>query len=172
MWVSHNFWDKYDAGWILTGGGMFQEGVHPPARKFNAGQKFLFWAVILAGGSVSYSGLGLLFPFEFAPFEHTFAVLNFVGFDLPTGLEAMQEMQLLQTWHSIVALLLVGLIIAHIYIGTLGMEGAVDAMWSGDVDENWARQHHAAWVAEMKGEPEPAPLVAHAAGPAQQSAHE
>lgn len=169
IWVSKNFWDKYDIGWIKAGGGMFADGVHPPARKFNTGQKFLFWAVIIAGGSVSYSGLGLLFPFEFAPFELTFTILNFVGFDLPTELELIQEMQLIQGWHAIVALLLTGLIIAHIYIGTLGMEGAVDAMWSGEVDENWARQHHAAWVAELKGEPEPAPMVAETLKPAEQS---
>jgi formate dehydrogenase subunit gamma len=169
MWVSKNFWDKYDIGWIRTGGGMFKEGVHPPARKFNTGQKFLFWAVIIAGGSVSYSGLGLLFPFQFAPFDLTFTILNFVGFNLPTDLELIQEMQLMQTWHAIVALLLTGLIIAHIYIGTLGMEGAVDAMWSGDVDENWARQHHSAWVAEIKGEPAPAPLAARPHAAAQQA---
>ena len=172
MWVSKNFWDKYDIGWIQAGGGMFNEGVHPPARKFNTGQKFLFWAVIIAGGSVSYTGLGLLFPFEFAPFEFTFTILNFVGFNLPADLELIQEMQLLQTWHAIVALLLTGLIIAHIYIGTLGMEGAVDAMWSGEVDENWARQHHAAWVAELKGEPEPAPIVTQSHTTAEQAGND
>jgi formate dehydrogenase subunit gamma len=169
MWVSKNFWDKYDIGWLLAGGGMFKDGVHPPARKFNTGQKILFWSVILAGASVSYTGLGLLFPFEFAPFELTFTILNFVGFDLPTELESMQEMQLIQTWHAIVALLMTGLIIAHIYIGTLGMEGAVDAMWSGEVDENWARQHHSAWVAELKGEPEPSPMTPQSHTPAEQA---
>ena len=172
MWVSKNFWDKYDIGWIVSSGGMFKEGVHPPARKFNTGQKFLFWSVIVAGGSVSYTGLGLLFPFQFAPFELTFSILNLVGFNLPTDLELMQEMQLIQTWHAIVALLLTGLIVAHIYIGTLGMEGAVDAMWSGDVDENWARQHHAAWVAEIKGEPEPSPMAAHSQAPAEQAGND
>ncbi len=69
-----------------------------------------------------------------------------------------------------VVLLLTGLIIAHIYIGTLGMEGAVDAMWSGEVDENWARQHHSAWVAELKGEPEPEPMVVEPPKPAEQTA--
>ena len=84
--------------------------------------------------------------------------MNNFGFDLPTKLESIQEMQLFQAWHAILALVMVALIIAHIYIGTLGMEGAIDAMWDGEVDENWAREHHAAWVAELKGEPEPAPL--------------
>ena len=70
----------------------------------------------------------------------------------------MQEMQLLQTWHAIVGVVLRGLIFAHIYIGAFGMEGAIDAMWTGEGDENWAREHHAAWVAELKGEAEPEPL--------------
>ena len=38
----------------------------------------------------------------------------------------------------------------HIYIGTIGMEGAFEAMGSGEVDYNWARQHHSLWLdAEM-----------------------
>jgi formate dehydrogenase subunit gamma len=158
LWTKHNIFDKYDLGWIRAGGGMFSDDVHPPAKKFNFGQKIIFWSVVLAGASLSYSGIGLMFPFEFSPFESTFALLNNFGFDLPTKLESIQEMQLFQAWHAILALVMVALIIAHIYIGTLGMEGAIDAMWDGEVDENWAREHHAAWVAELKGEPEPAPL--------------
>ena len=172
LWVRHNLWDKYDWGWIRAGGGMFSEGVHPPARKFNTGQKVVFWAVILAGASISYSGIALMFPFSMEPFAATFALLNNFGADLPTQLEPIQEMQLLQLWHSIVAIILIGLIFAHIYIGTLGMEGAIDAMWSGDVDENWAREHHAAWVAEMKGEPEPEPLSFETTGSSEQAAHD
>ncbi|MCH7929602.1 MAG: hypothetical protein IIA01_03760 [Proteobacteria bacterium] len=51
------------------------------------------------------------------------------------------------------ALVFIAVIIGHIYIGTLGMEGAFDAMYTGHVDENWAREHHSVWVAELKGEP-------------------
>jgi formate dehydrogenase subunit gamma len=38
--------------------------------------------------------------------------------------------------------------LAHIYIGTIGMEGAFEAMGTGEVDVNWAKQHHALWLAE------------------------
>jgi formate dehydrogenase subunit gamma len=158
LWTKHNIFDKYDLGWIRVGGGMFSNNVHPPANKFNFGQKVIFWSVVIAGASLSYSGVALMFPFEFTPFETTFAILNVFGFDLPTKLDAIQEMQLLQAWHALLGLAMVALIIAHIYIGTLGMEGAIDAMWDGDVDENWAREHHSAWVAELKGEPAPEPL--------------
>ncbi len=60
-------------------------------------------------------------------------------------------MQLPQIWHAIASLVMIALIIAHIYIGTLGMEGAFDAMNSGFVDENWAKEHHDLWVAELEG---------------------
>jgi formate dehydrogenase subunit gamma len=36
--------------------------------------------------------------------------------------------------------------IAHIYIGSIGMQGAFEAMGSGEVDLNWAKEHHALWV--------------------------
>jgi formate dehydrogenase subunit gamma len=42
------------------------------------------------------------------------------------------------------------IVFAHIYIGSVGMEGAYDAMASGDVEEQWAREHHSLWVDEVK----------------------
>ncbi|HUF86159.1 MAG TPA: formate dehydrogenase subunit gamma [Thermohalobaculum sp.] len=152
MWVGHNLPRRADLVWILKGGGMFRKGVHPPAWKFNAGQKLVFWAVILLGTSVSMSGVSLLFPFELPLFAKTFEVMNALGVavvwgaPLPTELTPFQEMQLAQLWHAIVALAMTVVIIAHIYIGTLGMEGAFDAMGSGQVDLNWAKEHHSLWV--------------------------
>jgi formate dehydrogenase subunit gamma len=150
IWIRDNFPNRYDMVWLAKGGGLFSKGVHPPARKFNAGQKILFWLVVLTGVSLSFSGLCLLFPFEFSPFGATFALLNLIGFDLPANLTVMQEMQLSQAWHGILSLIMIAVILAHIYIGWLGMEGAYDAMGSGYVDENWARQHHSIWVDEME----------------------
>ena len=155
LWVRGNIPSKDDWVWLKKGGGLFTKGTHPPARKFNAGQKILFWLVIGVGASLSFSGLVLLFPFTLEPFGATFALLNLVGFDLPSNLPAMQEMQLTQLWHAILSLVMIGVIIAHIYIGWLGMEGAYDAMGKGYVDENWAREHHSLWAAELGLEPVP-----------------
>ena len=152
LWVRHNLPNRHDVIWILKGGGMFVKGVHPPAKKFNAGQKLIFWGVVLGGLSVSVSGIALLFPFQIPIFSDSFAILNLFGLGLPTDIAPIQEMQLSQIWHGIVGLLLIALIIAHIYIGTLGMEGAFDAMGGGQVDENWAREHHDIWAAEIMGE--------------------
>lgn len=149
LWVRHNIPNRHDLVWLAKGGGLFGRGVHPPSRKFNAGQKIIFWLVIVAGGSLSFTGLGLMFPFTLQPFSGTFATLNLLGFDLPTALSPMQEMQLTQLWHAVLSLVMIAVILAHIYIGTLGMEGAFDAMGTGYVDENWAREHHSLWVEEM-----------------------
>ena len=149
LWVRENILNRYDLIWLAKGGGMFSKHVHPPAKKFNAGQKILFWLVILAGASVSFTGVCLLFPFEFAAFSWTFQMANVFGLDLPTDLSPIAEMQLSQLWHAILSLVLIAVIIAHIYIGSLGMEGAFDAMGTGQVDENWAREHHSLWAAEI-----------------------
>lgn len=146
-WVWYNFPHPRDIMWFLKGGGLFG-GSHPEAKKFNAGQKVLFWLVMLGGLSLCLSGLQLLLPYDFAFFSKTFAFLNSFGFDLPTQLTANQEQQYATTWHSIVALGLTVVIIAHIYIGSIGMEGAFDAMGSGEVDVNWAKEHHSLWAEE------------------------
>jgi formate dehydrogenase subunit gamma len=151
LWIWQNFPNRYDLVWLAKGGGMFVKGSHPPAKKFNAGQKLVFWLVVLGGISVSLSGLMLMFPFEYQAFAPTFGWINRVlGTELPTTLAPIQEMQLAQVWHAIMGLFLTVVIIAHIYIGTIGMEGAFAAMGSGEVDENWAREHHSVWVRDME----------------------
>jgi formate dehydrogenase subunit gamma len=55
-------------------------------------------------------------------------------------------MQIAQVVHALIAVLFVAVIIAHIYIGTLGMEGAFEAMATGEVDLNWAKEHHDIWL--------------------------
>jgi formate dehydrogenase subunit gamma len=90
-------------------------------------------------------------------FAATFEKLNAIGLPqlvglgtLPTELAPHEEMQFAQLWHAIVAFLMMALILAHIYIGSIGMEGAYDAMGSGEVELQWAKEHHGLWVEEMK----------------------
>jgi formate dehydrogenase subunit gamma len=124
LWIWNNFPTAADVEWLKKGGGMVGKE-HPPAWKFNAGQKLLFWFVVFATAAVAISGYILMFPFY---------VTDIAG------------MQLAQIVHGLVGMLFTALIIAHIYIGTLGMEGAFEAMGTGDVDLNWAKQHHRLWV--------------------------
>ncbi|MBD1549434.1 formate dehydrogenase subunit gamma [Roseibium aggregatum] len=153
MWVRHNLPDRTDIKWILQGGGIFSKKLHPPAKKFNAGQKVIFWLVIICGVSLSLSGWALLFPFTTHFFAGTFAKVNLIfGTDLPAALTALQEQQLNSLWHSIMAVFMICVILAHIYIGSIGMEGAFDAMGSGEVDLNWAKEHHSIWVEEHEAD--------------------
>jgi len=143
-----------DLKWLALGGGLFSKGVHPEAARFNAGQKLIFWSVILGGVSLSLSGVALMWPYEVQPWGGTFALINYLGFDLPTQFSALQEVQLSVLWHSAVALVMIVIVIAHIYIGSVGMEGAFDAVGSGQVDLNWAKEHHSLWVEEEMQKPQ------------------
>ncbi|MEL6421964.1 MAG: formate dehydrogenase subunit gamma, partial [Pseudomonadota bacterium] len=97
----------------------------------------------------SMSGIALMFPYQTAMFSQTFAFINSVtGLELATNLSLIQEQQLASLWHAAMAIFLIAVILAHIYIGSLGMEGAFDAMGSGEVDANWAREHHSIWYEE------------------------
>ena len=66
-------------------------------------------------------------------------------------------MQLAQIIHGIVSVLFVAAMLGHIYIGTVGMEGAFEAMGTGTVDENWAKQHHSLWLEEEQAKGAVAP---------------
>jgi formate dehydrogenase subunit gamma len=156
-WVTNNIPNRHDLVWLAKGGGLIVRGVHPPARKFNAGQKIIFWLTILGGASVSLSGWALLFPFTTSFMTETFNIANAVGLDPagwlglpPLPYTPLMEQQMNQVWHGVMALILTAVILAHIYIGTVGMEGGFDAMGSGEVDLNWAREHHNLWVEELE----------------------
>jgi formate dehydrogenase subunit gamma len=124
MWVAWNIPTRVDVEWLKEGGGMVGHK-HPPAYRFNAGQKMIYWIVVLGGAAVAVSGYFLMFPFY--------------GTNIA-------DMQIAQIVHGIVAVLFVAVMIAHIYIGTIGMEGAFEGMWDGTVDVNWAKEHHSLWL--------------------------
>lgn len=125
LWLKDNILRPVDLEWVKQGGG-FVKSKHAPAGRFNAGEKAVFWSALLLGLALIVSGLYLLFPFY---------LTNIAG------------MQTAEVVHAVVAMLFVALILAHIYIGTLGMEGAFEAMGTGEVDENWAKEHHDQWYA-------------------------
>jgi len=131
LWVRDNIWDDYDPGWILSAGGLFSKGAHPPAGKFNFGQKSMFWMAIIGGGAMAFTGLNLMFPFLFGD---------------------LHDMQLFNVIHSALGIIMATAILGHIYIGTLGMVGAFTAMGTGYVDENWLRENHSVWFEEQSNQ--------------------
>jgi len=124
MWIAWNFPNRLDVEWLKEGGGIVGHR-HPPADRFNAGQKMVYWIVVLGGGLVAATGYIMMFPFYL------------------TDVAGMQTTQMI---HAIVAVLFIAAMLGHIYIGTIGMEGAFEAMGTGTVDLNWAREHHSVWV--------------------------
>jgi formate dehydrogenase subunit gamma len=136
MWLAGNIPNKVDVAWFKQGGGIIG-GDEPPAYRFNGGQKIVYWTVVLAGTIVATSGYLLMFPFYGT---------TIVG------------MQLAQMVHGTIAVLFVAAMIAHAYIGTIGMEGAFEAMGEGTVDLNWAKQHHSLWLEEEQARVGPAGL--------------
>jgi formate dehydrogenase subunit gamma len=126
MWIAGNIPNRVDWEWLKRGGGMVGHD-HPPAYKFNAGQKAIYWLQVLAGTAMIISGYVLIFPFY--------------GTDVGS-------MEAAQVVHGVIAMLFIALMIAHIYIGTIGMEGAFEAMGTGEVDVNWAKEHHSLWLEE------------------------
>jgi formate dehydrogenase subunit gamma len=124
MWVAWNLPTRVDVEWLREGGGMVRNK-HPAADRFNAGQKAIYWIVVLGGGALAASGYLLMFPFY--------------GTNIA-------NMQLAEMVHGVTAALFVAVMLAHIYIGTIGTEGAFEGMWDGTVDLNWAEQHHNLWA--------------------------
>ena len=100
---------------------------HPPAGKFNAAQKALYFFTMGGGALVAISGYLLMFPLT---------VTDVIG----------------QQWahivHGLMAMVMIAAILGHIYIGSIGMEGAFEAMSTGRVDYNWAKEHHSVWLEE------------------------
>jgi formate dehydrogenase subunit gamma len=144
LWVKDNIPNGRDVTWLKQGGGLIGNA-HPDSDRFNAGQKGIFWITTLGGAAVAVTGYMLVFPFFFTD---------------------IAGMQLSHIIHSIVSVLMIAVMLAHIYIGSVGMEGASAAMTSGQVDLNWAKQHHNLWVEKelAKGRGAAAPDAAKAAG--------
>ncbi len=131
--LQSNWPQKGDLAWLLKGGGLFGGAGHePPSNRFNAGEKVVFWIGVMAMGAVVV-GSGL--------------VLDQL---IPSLVYERATMQVAHMVHAVAAVLMMCLFLGHIYIGTLGMDGAYKAMRTGYVDENWAKEHHAHWYEDVK----------------------
>ena len=120
-----------DLKWLKGAGGMFG-GEEAPSHRFNAGEKVLFWGgVFTLGLLVAASGLvlDLLVP----------------GFG-----DSRSQMQIANMVHLAAAVLMMALFTGHIYLGSVGLKGAYQAMRTGSVDEAWAKEHHALWYDDIK----------------------
>ena len=144
MFVKDNVYQKGDIGWLAKMWNMFVKGEHVPSWRFNMGEKVYFWAgVVGLCLALSVTGLILLFP----------------NFD-----QVRSTMQLASIVHAVTAMLMIALALGHIYVGTIGVEGAYRNMADGVTDEAWAKEHHELWYNEVKRGAKPAPGGAVPAG--------
>jgi formate dehydrogenase subunit gamma len=131
LFIRDNLPALYDVQWLVKFGGMLSKsGGHIPSGRFNAGEKALFWGLVcVLSVLLCISGVVLLFP----------------NYD-----QGRSVMQMANTGHAVFALLAISMSCFHIYLGTIGMKGAYDAMRTGYVDETWAKEHHEIWYQEVK----------------------
>ena len=126
--VRDNVPKAVDLKWIASFGGLLS-GKHVPSERFNAGEKLWFWGgLMLLGLVIGASGL----------------VLNFPNFG-----QTRATMQLANLVHLAGSTLFILGAMGHIYIGTIGMAGALDGMKTGQVDEAWAKEHHEIWYEQQ-----------------------
>lgn len=127
-WLRDNIPNRLDIEWFKAFGGLIGDQ-HPSAERMNGGEKAWFWLLTFAGLGVCISGLLLDFP------------------NLGSERIILQISHLL---HSILGIVLIVGSLGHIYIGTIGTEGAFEGMISGKVDTSWAEQHHDIWFRNIK----------------------
>jgi len=131
LFVRDNILQSGDMKWLARFGGLFsKDGHEPPSWRFNMGEKVLFWLMVsLVGAILAFSGVVMLFP------------------NAGQGREVMQVANVV---HLTGAMIMICLASFHIYLGTLGMKGAYEAMRTGYVDETWAKEHHELWYDQVK----------------------
>ena len=125
IFLKDNVYQKGDFTWAMKGA--FFSKDHPPSWKYNLGEKSWYWLLAFGGGALALSGVFLIFP---------------------TLLDDLQGMQLSQIVHSLAAIVLIAASVGHIYLGVWGVEGALDSMQLGYVDETWGLEHHRWWAEE------------------------
>ena len=129
--LKDNFPSKEDITWLLKGGGLLS-GQEVPSHRFNAGEKVVFWFGVL--------GLGLI------------VVASGLVLDklIPGLIYERSTMQIANMIHGVATILMMAMFMGHIYMGTIGMQGAYSAMRDGYVDETWAKEQHELWYNDIK----------------------
>lgn len=126
-----NLFQARDRQWLRQIGDVIddREDRLPEVGRYNAGQKLLFWLIVLCLVGLVVTGLGMWRAY----------------FTLPVGL-----VRLASVVHAVCALVLVCAIIVHVY-AAIWIKGSVRAMTRGMVSYGWAWKHHRAWFRDVVG---------------------
>jgi len=131
LFLRDNLPKAYDMQWLAKFGGMLDRSgrTHVPSGKFNAGEKALFWLLVC--------------------FLSVVLVITGLILDFPNFNQTRWTMQVSNLLHLGAAMLAIAMSAFHIYLGTIGMRGAFEAMRYGYVDETWAKEHHEYWYNDV-----------------------
>jgi formate dehydrogenase subunit gamma len=136
MWASHMHVEENDKAWFKSVRYYVQneDEQMPPAGRYNAGQKSLFWGFVICMVLLLLSGVVLWYPQYF------------------TG-HSVIAMRIAILIHASSALLTIGLFLIHVYMGVFAERGAMDSMVHGDVTLHFVKRYHPGWYKEITGEP-------------------
>ena len=104
----------------------------PPIDRFNAGQKYFYWLMAVGAILLLLSGLVMWFP-EFVPW----------------GLRGLRYAAVII--HEVAALITIGALIIHVYMGLFVVPSGFRAIVRGYVSPQWARMHHRLWSDRVAG---------------------
>jgi len=115
QYVKDNLPKMVDLQWFAKAGGFL--GNHASSWKYNGGEKVWFWVAMLGGAALSATGILL---------------------DFPSLAQDPDWLRIAQIIHASAAVIVIASALGHIYVGTVGIEGSLESMTTGVVDENWA----------------------------------
>lgn len=129
----HNVWKDTDTQWVKHSGEMLRgdKSRMPPAGRYNAGQKGVFWLMVVCLLVLVVTGFMFWQPW----FADSFPIL---------------ARRIAVVLHALSATGLILAVIVHVY-AAIWVKGTVRAMTRGTVTEGWARQNHPLWHREMTG---------------------
>ena len=132
VWIKDMYLHRTDLAWLraIRHYTLHHRDQVPPAGKYNAGQKFFFWAQVILGVAHLLTGIPLWKPAGFSADFLTWMRFIHYFVTLPGGL----------------------LLIAHIYLGTIAYPGTLRGILHGTVTRAWARLHHPLWHDEVTQE--------------------
>jgi len=120
-----------DWNWIKAAGGyLWHVDKVPETGKYNPGQKMFFLIVALCGLLMVATGFFMWYP-------------------APLGLELFRWTY---TLHVLGFLVIFAFFFVHLYLGTIGNPGTVQAMITGWVTIAWLKKQHPKWLKEMEHE--------------------
>ena len=128
----HNLFSKGDGKWLSHMGDVVnnREDRLPEVGRYNAGQKVLFFSLIICMLGLLLTGIVM--------WREYFSI-NF----------SIEIIRLATVLHAIFAFVMICAIIVHIYAG-FWVKGSVKAMTRGTVTPGWAWKHHRAWFRQVR----------------------